>query len=195
MVEHLQPAQRPLESYRNYLCLLARIQIATLDPVLRVRLEVSDLVQETLLKAHMAADQLRSSDEHVKLPWLRRILSNTLIDSLRKLSGGRRNVDLERSLESELEQSSSRLEAFLESQDPSPSEQVDSQDKLHRLSSALGELPEDQRIALELMHLHGLSVLEISERMGKTPTAIGGLLRRGMKKLRELLVPSSDGFE
>ena len=36
-------------------------------------------------------------------------------------------------------------------------------------------------------NLEGWSVLDISRRMGRTEAAVAGLLRRGLKRLRELL--------
>jgi DNA-directed RNA polymerase specialized sigma24 family protein len=37
---------------------------------------------------------------------------------------------------------------------------------------------------MRLKHLHGHSVGEIAEQMGKTPAAVAGLLRRGRDALR-----------
>lgn len=52
----------------------------------------------------------------------------------------------------------------------------------------MAQLPDDQRTAVELKHLRGKTVSEISAEMDRSETAIGGLLRRGVKRLRELLV-------
>ena len=51
----------------------------------------------------------------------------------------------------------------------------------------LAMLPEDQRLAVELHHLLGHSSAVIAERLGRTEVAIAGLLRRGLKRLRELV--------
>jgi RNA polymerase sigma-70 factor, ECF subfamily len=185
----LQPeaGRRSLEEYRNYLCLLARIQIAPLDANLRARLEASDVVQDALLKAHQAHDQLQGNSEGETTSWLRRILANTLVDAIRKLRSGARDVRLEQSLEGSLEQSSARLEALLADEHSSIGEREAREARLRRLAHVLAQLPADQRTAVELMHLHGQAVAAISQQMGKTQSAVGGLLRRGLKKLREML--------
>ncbi len=52
---------------------------------------------------------------------------------------------------------------------------------------AMRELPDDQRTAIELHHLTGLTVPEVARRMEKTVVSVTGLLYRGSKSLRQLL--------
>jgi RNA polymerase sigma-70 factor (ECF subfamily) len=172
----------PLERYRDYLHLLARLQ---LDPRLRRNLDSSDLVQQTLLKAHANIAQFRGQTETELAAWLRRILANNLTDAVRQL--GRQPGAQPPTVELALEESSARLEAWLADEHSSPSQRAIRHEQLARLAAALAQLPEDQRRALELRHLQGCAVPDIGQQMGRSTAAVAGLLRRGLKKLRELL--------
>ena len=56
-----------------------------------------------------------------------------------------------------------------------------------QLADALATLPEAQREALVLQNWHGWSLAEIGRQMDRSPAAVAGLLKRGLKQLREQL--------
>jgi RNA polymerase sigma-70 factor (ECF subfamily) len=179
-----EPDRKPLEAYREYLRLLARLQ---LDPRLLAKIDPSDIVLETLLKAHQARDQFRGQTEAEMAGWLRSILASTLTDALRHYQAEARDVTQERSLEAALEDSSARLESWLVASQSSPEEQASRQEQLLQLAEALVRLSEDQRQAVELRHLRGCSVAEVAKQMSRSKEAVAKLLLRGVARLRELL--------
>jgi RNA polymerase sigma-70 factor (ECF subfamily) len=179
-----EPDGRPLEGYRDYLRLLARTQ---LSPHLQAKLDASDVAQQAILQAHQARGQFRGTTEAEKLAWLRAILANVLAAAARRFETRARHVGRERSLEGDLELSSSRLECLIAADQTSPSQRAVRSEELLRLAAALTRLSEDQRQVVELHHLKGLPVAEVAAQMGRTPAAVVGLLFRGLKKLRRLL--------
>jgi RNA polymerase sigma-70 factor (ECF subfamily) len=184
MPGNLKASNWCLDAYRDYLRLLARLQ---LPPVLRGKLDPSDAVQETLLRAHHKMAQFRGQTEAELAAWLRRVLLNYLAERLRKFGKAEANGTREVSLGQGLEQSSARLEEWLMAEHSSPSEKVVRHEELLLLAGALNQLPENQRTAVELKHLQSWSVEAIGRHMELSKSAIGGLLRRGMAKLRELM--------
>jgi RNA polymerase sigma-70 factor (ECF subfamily) len=186
MARDAQASGWSLERYRKYLRLLADVQ---LDPRLRGKLDPSDIVQQTLLSAHEHRDQLRGETEGERLAWLRKILANNLAQTGRLYGSQQRDIRLERSLETALEESSARLELVL-ADSSSPERQLQRQELLLRLADAMSDLPESQRLAVELRHLRGCTLKEVGEQMDRSKEAVAGLLFRGLRQLRDRLTDS-----
>ena len=168
-------------AYRDYLCLLARMQLASRW---MAKIDLSGIVQQTLLDA--VRSQLPQSEEEL-LVFLRRVLVNNLRDELRRQKRGKRDVRREISLEEAIDQSSHQLEVWLASDSSTPSVKLARADELRRLASALWNLPEDQRLVVELHHLQGLSLAETAERLNRSREATSALMYRALKRLRQHL--------
>ncbi len=173
-----------LEVFRHYLALLARTHLGSNQ---RAKVDPSDIVQQTMLDAHRKLDQFRGSTEAEMAAWLRKILSCKVTDAFRALGRQKRDAALERSLDAPLDETCTRLEVWLEAVQTSPSGKASRNEQLVRLADAMAKLPDAQRKAIELHHLHGLSLSDTAEQLGRTGGSAVGLLRRGLVKLRELL--------
>jgi RNA polymerase sigma-70 factor, ECF subfamily len=171
------------EYYRAYLRFLARLR---LPPRLWSKIDASDVIQETLLEAHRAVERLAEMNETERLAFLRRILGNNLTDLARRYAAEARDVGRERRLEDQLQESSARLAQRLAAAQSSPSQRASREEELLKLAAALARLPEAQRLAVEMKHLRGYAIAEIAKSLDRSETAVGGLLRRGIKRLREL---------
>src|SRR3954464_10506630 len=132
-----------LERYRGYLAALARLQVAA-RPWLAAKLDASDLVQQTLLKAHAARAEFSGETAAELVGWLRQILNRTLANELRAFGQAKRNVGAERSLEADLDASSCRLDAWLAADQTSPSQHFGRAERASALAAAVEQLPADQ---------------------------------------------------
>jgi RNA polymerase sigma-70 factor (ECF subfamily) len=170
--------------YRPLLRLQARL--LQLTPRFDRRFDSSDLVQETLLRAHQNREQFRGGTEGELLAWLYEILSHVATDEVRKAKAQKRNLALEQSLEASLADSGNRLAKYL-ADESSPAEIAERHEQLLRISAAIETLPEDQRDAVIQRDVMSLPIIEIAQRMGRTAKSVASLLYRGHARLRELL--------
>jgi RNA polymerase sigma-70 factor (ECF subfamily) len=173
-----------VEKFRTYLLLLARMQIAR---KLRAKLDPSDVVQQTLLDAHRQMEQFRGTTPAEMAGWLRRMLACNLADALRAFSRGKRDVARERSLVSALDESSARIQSWLQAEQSSPGQKAQRTEDLLRLATALADLPAAQREAMVLHYWQGQTLAQVAAQLGRTSPAVAGLLQRGLKSLRTLL--------
>jgi RNA polymerase sigma-70 factor (ECF subfamily) len=86
-----------------------------------------------------------------------------------------------------LEESRIRLGSYLAAEQASPSQYAVGHERVLRVALALEALAEANREALVMRYYEGLSPDEIGARLGRAPSAVAGLLKRGLKQLRESL--------
>jgi RNA polymerase sigma-70 factor, ECF subfamily len=178
---------RLLELYRNYLRLVARSLIGA---ALRVKLDPSDLVQETFLKAHRNFGQFGGATERELVAWLRRILVRSLANQVKHHRRQARDQTRQESLDHLLEQSDLTLQFALAAHSPSPSEAASRREQAVLLADAVDRLPADYREAFVLRTLEHVPFEEIAARMGRSTGAVRMLWTRAVKKLNEMLEES-----
>jgi RNA polymerase sigma-70 factor, ECF subfamily len=174
-----------LEQYRNYLIVLAATQI---EKRLQPRVSPSDVVQETMLRAHKNFGQFRGTTEQELLAWLRQILVNNLARFVEQhMLAARRDVRREVSIERlgvALEQSTIQLAALVPAQGKSPSMAVQQREEAVVLADRLAQLPDDYREVLVLRNLQGLPFEDVAQRIGRSVGATRMLWLRAIEKLR-----------
>jgi RNA polymerase sigma-70 factor (ECF subfamily) len=172
------------EQFRHYLWALARAKV---DPGKYHRVDVSGIVQETLLEAARDGSKVARQSTTAQAAWLRQILAHNLTDEMRALRSEKRDVARERSLDDVPAESSIRMGALLADRQPSPSSFAVREERAVRVADALSQLPDSQRDALLLHYWQGQSLTAIAAQMKRTPAAAAGLLKRGIARMRELL--------
>lgn len=173
-----------LELYRNYLRLLARVEIGRR---LQGKLDASDLVQETFTEAHRNFGMFRGADERQLVGWLRQILAAKVANLVRHYYGTQgRDIRLERDLAQAVADSSQAIGADLAASMSSPSQAAARREQAVLLADALGRLPEDYRDVIVLRNLEGLTFPEVAKRMGRSLDSVEKLWLRGLARLRQI---------
>ena len=172
---------RLLGLYRNYLRLLAR---TWLNGAARGKADPSDLVQETLLRAHQAFPAFRGTREEELVAWLRQIMARQLADLVRRLRAGRRDMGREQPLDSPLRD---KLHDMATSTFSSPSRSAQRRELGVLLADALAQLSPPRREVIVLRNLEELDWPQVARRMGKSEAAVRKLWARALLALRPLI--------
>lgn len=136
--------------------------------------KVEDVIQQTMLQMHRARGRFVPGAEVV--PWAFAIARRLLIDQHRR---GGREV-----LAPTDDDSAAQLLTALDA----PADQVAiAKEIAARLEAELAKLPENQRVAFELIKQDGLSVAEAAQVLGTTVAAVKLRAHRAYEALREAL--------
>jgi RNA polymerase sigma-70 factor (ECF subfamily) len=181
--------QRLFALGRNYLALVARAQV---ESWLRVKVDASDLVQQTMLEAHRDFARFGGQSEQEWLAWLRRILSHNMADFVRCYRGtAKRGAH-------ELPFRDPDATAAFGAPEPAAPGPTPSQEFLRidvelRLAEALQHLPADYQEVIMLRNLQRLPFAEVAQRMQRSRPAVQMLWMRAIRQLQGLMAESDDG--
>lgn len=177
-----------LESCRRYLALVAADGAAR---ELRAKAGISDLVQETFLKAKRGFADFRGNTEDEWKAWLVQILIHTRLNFERRFFDTGRRM-----LAREIASSDSRLAEYcsdgMSAPHTSPSSHLRQDEELERLFAAMRQLPEKYRRAIELRQHSNLSFSEVGARLGVTAEAARKIWARALVELRQELTTRSN---
>ena len=157
---------RLLELYGNFLRLLAR---SLIRPPLQVRLDASELVQETFVKAHREFAPLAGSGERELVAWLRQILVRKPANQAKHHHARRRDQRRHESLHVLLDRSSLASQEQLAVSIASPSAHAVRREQAALLADALACLPVDYRELFINRNLEQILVDEVAARMVRFP--------------------------
>jgi RNA polymerase sigma-70 factor (ECF subfamily) len=170
---------------RSYLGLVARAHV---ESWLQVKVDASDLVQQTLLEAHRDFGRFRGGSRQEWLAWLRRILARNAADFVRHYGGAaKRQARREIRLGGSAESGSRRMVPEPVAQSATPSQEFLEMDNELRAAAALATLPADYQEVILLRNLQRLPFDEVARQMNRSRPAAQMLWLRALKKLRELL--------
>lgn len=141
--------------------------------------DAQDISQDVFLKVYNALPNFNGQSDIST--WIYRITYNTCLDFLKKNG---QKVALTKTLDDVEDQEVQNIESsiFL------PEESFERQELSSDLRAALAELPEDQRVLIEMKDMHGFSYEEIMAMTGAKEGTVKSRLNRGRVALKKILV-------
>jgi RNA polymerase sigma-70 factor (ECF subfamily) len=146
-------------------------------------MEAEDLAQAVFVQVFKSAHRYQVSSKFST--WLFTIARNLCLNEIRRRSRHRAE-----SMEApHPEQEDQPLHQFEDKQTASPPERLLHSELEAKIEQALGDLPENQRLAIVLCRQEELSYEEIAGVLGCSVSAIKSLIHRGRETLKQTLKP------
>ncbi|MHC4403957.1 MAG: sigma-70 family RNA polymerase sigma factor [Planctomycetota bacterium] len=167
---------------RSYLRFAARAQV---ESWLRIKVDASDVVQQTMLEAHRDFDRFQGGSEGELLAWLRRILMHNVADFVRHYRGtAKRRVQREMPFRDPAATDIAGGAPEPSAHGATPSQELARRDDEIRVMAAMENLSPDYQEVVFLRNLQRLSFAEVAQRMGRSRPAVQMLWKRAIDKLR-----------
>lgn len=141
--------------------------------------EAEEISQDVFIEVYKSVATFRG-DSRLST-WLYRIATTKSLERIRKLKAKKRFAFL-KSIGSSKEEQEVQPATFLH-----PGVQMEQKEHAEALFSAIGQLPEKQRVAFTLVKVEGLPYQEVGEVMSMSLSSIESLMFRARKNLQQLL--------
>ena len=142
-----------------------------------------DAVQDSFVSAYRAFNRFRGDN---LTAWMLRIVANTCRDMLRARKA-RPTVSLDPLPTEDSDEPQGLSATNIPSHEPSPEDQAERSELRETIQAGLDTLQEDQRLAVLLVDVHGLSYEEASQSMGCSLGTVKSRVSRGRGGLRDYL--------
>lgn len=168
---------------------LARMVGLRMDPLLKRRLDASDIVQDVLVEAHRRLTDYLAQTRMPFHLWLRHLARDRLIDAHRRHRGAeRRSLDREQPLAvGGDDRSALDLAALLHDRELTPAAAATHHELELRFHAAIESLDEIDREVILMRHFEQLSNQETAQALDLSEPAAGMRYLRAMRRLRSLL--------
>jgi RNA polymerase sigma-70 factor (ECF subfamily) len=168
--------QGDLDAFNQLVLSYQDLVFSVILRMVRNHATAEDITQDAFIAAYKNIGRMRGVNFRA---WVLRIARNATLDAIRRT--GRRPED-------SIDEQIVTLGETLPSGEESPEDYAERRDLGRDINRGLGELPPDQRMAVVMVDVEGLTYDEAADAMEVNIGTVKSRLNRGRKRLREWIV-------
>ena len=150
------------------------------------KIDPDDILQEAYIAAFGGIGAFAPDGAESFYRWVAAIIDHRFIDAVRKLRRQKRDVMRQQRLPTRISRHESLVQRLGDEQGR-PSQIVRRQDAIGTLMACIAQLPEDQRIAVQRLHLDEAPIGAVASELDRTEDALRRLAGRGLERLEQLM--------